>query len=71
VEGKKMSSRPFARSVLRFNHLEVSICPVCGLMVAGSRDRRLLRIAESAHGAQHRKPPLKTNAVSRRRVAVA
>lgn len=54
-----MSSQQFARSVLIFNRLQVSICPECGLLVAGSRDRRLLKIAEAAHGAQHRKPPSK------------
>ena len=54
-----MPSRRFAHSVLIFNRLEVSICPDCGLLVAGSRDQRLLKIAETAHGAQHRKPPAK------------
>ena len=56
-----MSSRRFAHSVLRFNQLELSICPDCGLLVAGSRDRKLLKIAEAAHGAQHRKPPAKVH----------
>jgi hypothetical protein len=54
-----MSSRRFAHSVLIFNRLEVSICPDCGLLVAGSRDQRLLKIAEHAHGRQHRKSPAK------------
>ena len=64
-----MSSRRFAHSVLIFNRLEVSICPDCGLLVAGSRDQRLLKIAEHAHGQQHRKSSAKV--APRQRAATA
>ena len=47
------SPRPFSRSTLIFNRLEISICPECGLMVAGSRNARLLAIAEAAHRDLH------------------
>lgn len=50
------SPRPFSRSTLIYNRLEISICPNCGLFIAASRQTRLLKIAEDAHQALHRRP---------------